>query len=215
MIYTIQDVKNVVGRFPYMEYVEAEAFDAIIKANNVKSILEIGTFHGVSTCYLGASVSQNGGNILTIDLFYNKNRTPHITSFIKELKADNISYIESVDGAQFEMLKMIKKNMLFDMIYIDGDHFFENALGMFCIADVLLKSKGVLVMDDIEWNTEKAIKNTKSYSEEIRKKYLSKSDERKQIKDVGEVWDNVIKRHPSYHDFNIIGKCKKGICLKK
>ncbi len=63
------DVKQHVGKTPYMKLKKANFFYDLIEAHQLRSILELGFFHGVSTVYLAGALEEiGGGKITTIDL---------------------------------------------------------------------------------------------------------------------------------------------------
>jgi len=124
--------------------------------DNVKNILEIGTFKGEFTNYLAELYPSS--KISTIDLkkedeqfknTYNRNSFKNLSEYIKirdlNLKKENINFIEMDSFNLIECFQDIK----FDAIWIDGDHIDPQVTIDIFSAYKLLSKNGILVCDDV------------------------------------------------------------------
>ncbi|MEL6980138.1 MAG: hypothetical protein AAGM38_15850, partial [Pseudomonadota bacterium] len=57
----ISDVKAVVGDLPHMSDEQAQQMTEIVLREKPLAILELGTKHGVSSCYMAAALDEIGG----------------------------------------------------------------------------------------------------------------------------------------------------------
>ena len=90
---SLQKVKQAVQNLPYMSLKKAQVMQNFIHKYNVSSILELGFYHGVSTCYMAAALEGiDRGSIVSIDLHSAKKREPNIEEFLVKC-----GYLDTVD----------------------------------------------------------------------------------------------------------------------
>ena len=97
--------------------IQGHFLQLIIKINNVKNCLEIGTFTGFSTLTMALAL-PNGGKITTLD---HDEKIVHVAkNFFKKGNLDN--KIETVISPALETLKKLSQDgKKFDLIFIDAD----------------------------------------------------------------------------------------------
>ena len=92
-------------------------FQFLIKTNNIKKILEIGTFTGYSSLTMGLAI-PNDGNVTCLDI--NKETSKIALNFFKKAKLEK--KLKIIIAPAIETLGELKnKNKKFDMIFIDAD----------------------------------------------------------------------------------------------
>ena len=65
---SVQDVRATIGNIPYMTLEQTESMTRHIFDKKIRSILELGFFHGASTCYMVNAISDHeDGHIVAID----------------------------------------------------------------------------------------------------------------------------------------------------
>lgn len=112
----------------------------LIQASRSKTILEIGTFIGVSALYM-AAVLPSGGRVITIEKF---DRFADIAE--KNFKQNGLSdKISLIRGDAIEQLEGLSFSI--DFVFIDGDK--ERYLDYFKKVDLLLSPGGIVVVDDV------------------------------------------------------------------
>ena len=120
----------------------------IIKACNVKKILEIGTFTGLSTLTMSLAL-PNDGKLVTLDK--NEDTNKIASNFFE--KANQKDKIVSILGPALESLNNIKKKgTKFDLIFIDADK--ENYKNYYIEALDLLEKNNLIVIDNVLWHGE-------------------------------------------------------------
>ena len=123
----------------------------IIKISNIKKILEIGTFTGLSTLSMALALTENG-KITTLDK--NEETNKIAINFFKKAKQDH--KIKTIIKPALESLDEIK-DQTFDLIFIDADKmnykkYYESSLN-------LLNFGGLIIIDNVLWHGEVVDKN--------------------------------------------------------
>ena len=128
-------------------------FQFLIKTNNIKNILEIGTFTGFSALAMALSLPKDG-KIICLDK--NEETSKKAISFFKKAKVENL--IEVKIGPALKTLDKIKKqNIFFDMIFIDADK--ENYQNYYNSCFDLIKNTGFILIDNVLWHGDVADPN--------------------------------------------------------
>ena len=149
-------------------------FQFLIKTNNIKNILEIGTFTGYSALTMALSLPKNG-KITCLDI--NEKTSKKAISFFKKAKVDNL--IEFKIGPALKSLNEIKQqNFFFDMIFIDADK--ENYKNYFNSCFSLIKNSGFIIIDNVLWHGDVADPNKNDKLTSILREFNSflKKDDR-------------------------------------
>lgn len=127
--------------------------------DNVKAI-EIGCWEGRSTCWMLENIlTAEDSSIICIDTFQG-NPENYVRGYEKDVKSIFISNIEAIGASRKMNLIPCRSSMAaktlhedeFDLIYIDGSHDQKDVLIDLCHMWPLLKSGGVMIMDDYEYN---------------------------------------------------------------
>ena len=125
---------------------QAYFFQLFIKTNNIKNILEIGTFTGYSALSMGLSIPKDG-SVTCLDI--NKETSEIARTFFK--KADLDKKIQIILEPAINTLKKMKDDKkMFDMIFIDADK--ENYKNYYNLSLVLVKKNGFILIDNVLWH---------------------------------------------------------------
>ena len=148
---------------------QSQFLHLIIKISNIKKILEIGTFTGLSSLSMALALSDDG-KIIALDK--NKETNEVAIDFFK--KANQEHKIKTLIKPALESLDEIK-NEKFDLVFIDADkmnyiEYYERSLE-------LLNKNGLIIIDNVLWygevvnkkNTDKFTKNIKEFNDHISK----------------------------------------------
>ena len=123
----------------------------IIKVTNIKKILEIGTFTGLSTLSMSLALPDDG-KVIALDK--NEQTNKIAINFFKKAKQDH--KITTFIKPALESLVEIKEK--FELIFIDADkgnykEYYEKSLS-------LLQTSGLIIIDNVLWYGEVTLKNT-------------------------------------------------------
>ena len=148
---------------------QSQFLHLIIKISNIKKILEIGTFTGLSTLSMALALSDDG-KIIALDKNEETNKVA--IDFFK--KANQEHKIKTLIKPALESLDEIK-NEKFDLVFIDADkmnyiEYYERSLQ-------LLNKNGLIIIDNVLWygevvnenNTDKFTINIKEFNSHISK----------------------------------------------
>ena len=133
----------------------------IIKISNIKNVLEIGTFTGLSALSISLALPEDG-KLVVLDK--NEETSKIAQNFFK--KANQNHKITTIIKPAFESLNDIK-NQKFDMVFIDADKmnykkYYEKSLG-------LINQGGLIIIDNVLWHGEVAdVKYSDKYTINIR-----------------------------------------------
>jgi predicted O-methyltransferase YrrM len=148
----------------------------IIKISNIKDVLEIGTFTGLSTLSISLALPEDG-KLIALDK--NEETNKIALSFFK--KANQTHKIQTIVKPALETLDELN-NKKFDMVFIDADKmnykaYYEKSLG-------LINRGGLIVIDNVLWHGEVADeKNDDKFTINIREfnKFVSEDKRVEQI----------------------------------
>ena len=153
---------------------QAYFFQFFIKTNNIKNILEIGTFTGYSALSMGLALPKYG-NIICLDI--NKETSEIAKNFFKKANLDK--KIKIILGPAINTLKKLKEDKrMFDMIFIDGDK--ENYKNYYDLSLELVKKNGFILVDNVLWHGDVADPNKNDRLTNIIREFNSfiKKDDR-------------------------------------
>lgn len=147
---------------------QAQFLHLMIKTLNIKNILEIGTFTGLSTLSMALALPENG-KIITLDK--NKKTNMIAVNFFKKAKQDH--KIQTIVKPALNGFGDLVKEK-FDLIFIDADkmnykNYYEESLK-------LLNIGGLTIIDNVLWYGEVVNKKTNKFTETIKRfnEYVSK-----------------------------------------
>jgi len=120
----------------------------IIKISNIKKILEIGTFTGLSGLTMSLSLPSDG-ELITLDKNEERNKIASI--FFKKAKQEN--KIKAIIGSALESISNLKKKeQKFDLVFIDADK--ENYKNYYNQSLDLIEKNGLIIVDNVLWHGE-------------------------------------------------------------
>ena len=159
----IIDYNKTLGDIKRMQIDPAQChfLHLIIKISNIKNVLEIGTFTGLSALSISLALPEDG-KLVVLDK--NEETSKIAQNFFK--KANQNHKITTIIKPASESLNDIK-NQKFDMVFIDADKmnykkYYEKSLG-------LINQGGLIIIDNVLWHGEVAdVKYSDKYTINIR-----------------------------------------------
>jgi predicted O-methyltransferase YrrM len=118
-----------------------------------RNFLEIGSYEGMSACWLLANGLEEGGYLTCIDPFFNDMR-PVFEKNIKEATRLNQTVSVMQMTSYLALSELIGMKQTYDFIYIDGVHSPDGVLTDACMSWGLLKKGGIMLFDDYLWQEE-------------------------------------------------------------
>ena len=149
----IIDYNNTLGDIRRMQVDPSQChfLRLIIKISNIKNVLEIGTFTGLSALSISLALPEDG-KLIALDK--NEETNKLASSFFKKANQDH--KIKTIIKPALESLDDLKNNK-FDMIFIDADkmnykEYYEKSLK-------LINKGGLIIIDNVLWHGEVADEN--------------------------------------------------------
>jgi len=159
----IIDYNNTLGDVKRMQVATSQChfLHLIIKISNIKNVLEIGTFTGLSALSIALALPDDG-KLTALDKDKETNKVA--VSFFKKANQDN--KIQTIVKPALDSLDELKNNK-FDLVFIDADkmnykEYYERSLN-------LLDKGGLIIIDNVLWHGEVADEdNLDKYTINIR-----------------------------------------------
>ena len=197
------EVRAAVGKVPHMTLPQAEKIRRFIADHQVEVILELGFYHGVSTCYMAAALSELGrGSIVTIDLEWTRQAKPNIEALLDRIgERHRVKVFYEPTSYTWRMMRFLEEDSTprFDLCYLDGAHsWFVDALAFFLV-DRLLRPGGWIILDDLDWTYAKS--PSLKHTEAVR----GMPTDEQTTPQVRKIYELLVKTHPNYHNFRIEG----------
>ena len=149
----IIDYNNTLGDVKRMQVATSQChfLHLIIKTSNIRNVLEIGTFTGLSALSIALALPENG-KLIALDK--NEETNKIAVSFFKKANLNN--KIQTIVKPALDSLDELK-NRKFDMVFIDADkmnykEYYERSLK-------LVNKGGLVIVDNVLWHGEVADEN--------------------------------------------------------
>jgi caffeoyl-CoA O-methyltransferase len=146
----IIDYNNTLGDVKRMQVTTSQChfLHLIIKTSNIKNVLEIGTFTGLSALSIALALPDDG-KLIALDK--NEETSKVAIDFFKKAKLDN--KIQTIVKPALDSLNELKNNK-FDIVFIDADkmnykEYYKRSLN-------LLDKGGLIIIDNVLWHGEVA-----------------------------------------------------------
>jgi predicted O-methyltransferase YrrM len=153
---TLGDIKRM-----QIDPTQCHFLHLIIKISNIKNVLEIGTFTGLSALSISLALPEDG-KLIALDK--NEKTNELALKFFKKAKQDH--KIKTIVKPALETLEELNKNE-FDMIFIDADKM--NYKQYYGKSLELIKKGGLIIIDNVLWHGEVADeKNNDKFTINIR-----------------------------------------------
>lgn len=153
-----EQVGNDGAKFPTDGVTKIAAGDAMalfdmVMATNARNTLEIGMAYGFSTiCFLAAIAENGAGHHIAIDPFqradWNGIGLAHATALAPEF-ADGSAFTFLEDRSDRVSADLVRAGKKFDLIFIDGNHRFDDVLVDFYLYDQVCEVGGHIILDDM------------------------------------------------------------------
>ncbi|RPG95438.1 MAG: SAM-dependent methyltransferase [Candidatus Pelagibacter sp. TMED263] len=164
---TLGDIKRM-----QVDPTQCHFLHLMIKISNIKSVLEIGTFTGLSALSISLALPDDG-KLIALDKNDETNKVA--LNFFKKANQDH--KIKTIIKPALETLKDLK-NQKFDMVFIDADkmnykEYYEKSLK-------LINQGGLIIIDNVLWHGEVADeKNDDKFTASIREFNKFVSDDKR------------------------------------
>jgi len=203
-------VSAVLDGIPNMTRDRARRVYDHLAATDSLDVLELGTAHGVSACYMAAAVEERSGSVTTVDhVVATRLRDPQPDEVIDRCGlGDHVERVLVADSSYTWWLgDQIDANTAdgtcwpaYDFVYIDGAHNWTIDGFSFFLVDKLLRPGGWLLLDDLAWSYGAS---GSSFGPGQGPDALGLSAAERADPHMRRVFDLLIAQHPGYSNFRI------------
>ena len=197
----VDQVHEVVKGYPHTDLEYGQILYDFVREHRLTRVLELGTNHGVSTCYAGAAVaSLGGGHVVTIDRLPAAAYEPGVLIFRERLGLDEIIIpIFERDTYNWRLRAFLGQvpPPEFDLVFIDGAHTWEPDALAFLMTEKILRPGGWFIFDDINW----CIAESPTAMAQVGN--ITLTVEQQRSKQVREIVELLVRQHPniaSWHE---------------
>jgi predicted O-methyltransferase YrrM len=179
------------GRVLYDHVRQAEACD----------VLELGTGHGVSTCYIAAALHENGtGHVTTVDSCHTAFADPTPEELVASVGlADFVTVNRRYSTYTWFLKTELERQARYDFCYIDGQKNWTTDGLAVMLVERLLRENGWLLLDDLGWRyADKVGQQTSDWVS-----LAALTQEELETPHIQAVFELIVMRHPSFGDFRI------------
>ncbi len=206
-----EDIRSQVRGVPYvMDDMAHDLYHFILRTRPAQC-LELGFGHGASSCYIAAALDEIGsGHLTAVDLLPAKEwQNPSIEELLKKtgltkrvsVRRENTSYTWFLKKKIIEQTENNSCTPFFDFCFLDGAKNWTIDSSAFFLVDKLLKEKGWIVFDDLQWTYESKLREGKRKSDGVY--MLDMGQDELEQPHVELIFQLLVMQHPEYSNFLI------------
>ena len=194
-------VEEAVARLPHPEHdpIFSRALGDFVRRTGAREVLELGTGHGGSACWLAAGLRLNGGGRLTT---IDRDTAPAVAELLKSAgAADTTRIVRTSRSYTWELMRLIQANTTddrcnpqFDFCFVDGAHNWDTDGFAFFLVEKLLRPGGWLVFDDLDWTYATCL-HLSPVDADVASLMTPEEQSTPQIRDVFEL---LVRQHPGF-----------------
>jgi len=183
----LRRVTEVTSGIPHMKSSVGASIFAILHDRCAGRILEVGFYHGVSTCYLAAVAEALDGHVTALDIPYSAALKPNAESLLTSCGlAHRVTLHRDSGGAAWSLAEAVRRGDTFDAVFLDDIHTWVQTGFHALLALRVLSPGGILILDDLDWTV------SRSKSPHVRG--LGMTDAQRDTKQVRMVWELLIQQ---------------------
>jgi predicted O-methyltransferase YrrM len=195
-----ETVAASVDGIPYASRDQGRVLYDHIRRTQARDVLELGTGHGVSACYMAAALHENGtGHITTVDSCHATFADPTPEELIARVGLTEFVTIDRRFSTYTWFLKCeLEREASYDFCFIDGQKNWTTDGLAVMLVERLLRQDGWLLLDDLDW---RYADKGEPVSDWIS--LASLTQEERETPHVRAVFELLVMRHPSFGEFRI------------
>jgi predicted O-methyltransferase YrrM len=203
------EVHSRVANIPFISKKNARFLYELIIDEKMSHVLELGIAHGVATCIIAAALDELGhGKVTAVDLLSAEFKPSPEELLARGGLSQYAEVVRMKTGYNWFLHNKIAERSingvcqpLYQLCIIDGPKNWTIDGAAFFMADKLLLDGGVMIFDDYNW-TYAAADKVREITGDIH--HSSLAAEEAETPHIREVFDLLVRQHPSYGEFTII-----------
>jgi len=199
-----EDVEAAIRGVPLMTPAQGRAIYDHVIATKPDQVLELGTAHGVSACYMAAALDENGrGHVTTLDRVGSGYDPPPAQQLERCGLSHLVTLVTREDSSYDWFLKELVEQRsdadgncepLYDLCYLDGAHEWTIDGLAVVLVEKLLRDDGWLLLDDLTW----------SYASEGSASVMAQlSDAERRAPHMQAIFELLVKQNPNFTEFRV------------
>jgi predicted O-methyltransferase YrrM len=195
------DVEAAIAGVPFMTPWQGRRIYDHLRATGARDVLELGTGHGVSACYIAAALHENGaGRVTTVDSCHSRFSDPTVDELVARLGLTDFVSVERRFSTYTWFLKTeLERDGRYDLCFVDGQKNWTTDGLAVMLVERLLRENGWLVLDDLGWRY--ADKHGQEVSDWVSLAALTQ--EERETAHIRAVFELIVMRHPSFGEFKV------------
>jgi predicted O-methyltransferase YrrM len=197
------EVSERVGNVPYMRLAQGRMFHDFITENRLRSGLELGFLHGVSTAYIAAALDElEGSSLTTIGSITARNRVPSIEHI---LGLTGLSHLVKIyyepTSFNWRLMRLLEEDLYesFDFCYINAAHSWYDAGLAFSLAERLVTPGGWVVFNDLSYTFRESRKKNES-------RVMRMPEDEQSVPQVERVFTLLAESNPYFGSYRRLGR---------
>lgn len=202
-----EEIGAILKDIPWMTPQRGAALYNHVLTAKPEKCLDLGTGHGLSSCYMAAALQELGrGQVVTVDLLRSVERPPIVEEFLaRSGLGDYVTVVREHTSYTWFLKKEVERlsdglacRPDYDFCFVDGPKNWTIDGFAFFLVDKILKKGGWILFDGYSW----------SYSgsgKEVNDGISSRNFGPDEIKEphVGLIFDLLVMQHPNFGEFRI------------
>jgi predicted O-methyltransferase YrrM len=195
-----ETVAASVDGIPYATRDQGRVLYDHVRRTQGRDVLELGTGHGVSACYIAAALHENGtGHVTTVDSCHARFADPTPEELIARVGLTEFVTIDRRFSTYTWFLKReLEREVSYDFCFIDGQKNWTTDGLAVMLVEPLLRQDGWLLLDDLGW---RYADKGKAVSDWVSLAALTR--EELDTPHIRAVFELLVMRHPSFGEFKI------------
>jgi predicted O-methyltransferase YrrM len=131
----------------------ASLYDLALTCPAGSNVVEIGSYYGASTCYIGTALRKLDGKLICVDTWANETM-PEGGKDTFETFTRNTAALGSLISVRRKPSETLAREELpqnLAMVFIDGDHSYKAVKADVATTSPLIAANGLVVFHDVKW----------------------------------------------------------------
>jgi len=206
-----EDVSERVAGVPFMSPEFGRRIYDHVQATRPGRVLELGTAHGVSACYVAAALEANGsGSIVTVDHGGARYEPSPEAVIDRAGLAELVTVVREHSSYNWFLKQQVEQHSdsngnckpIYDFVFLDGSHNFDIDGLAVVLIEKLLRPGGWLLLDDLEWTYEQnPWVAPELWPDGNARPFGPLSEQQRRAPQIRPVFELIVKQHPSFTHF--------------